>query len=94
MALGAARLQRLNLIPVAVDTHIRKVSRELCVAEIGDAGLPKAHAAIRTAWLKAVDGADVTGPPGMAGTCSALNAPLWALGKYDGCDYYQNLVAE
>ena len=93
-ALGGARLQRLDLIPVAVDTHIRKASRAFGVGDLGYAKASTADPAIRAAWLKAVDGAAIAGPWGAAGTCAALNAPLWLLGKYDGCDYYTNLVAE
>ena len=88
VTLGGARLENLDLIPVAVDTHIRKVSKELGIAETEGASDYAADPAIRAAWLKAVDGADIAGPPGAEGTCAALDPALWALGKY-GCDHYK-----
>ena len=90
-ALGGARLEDLSRIPIAVDTHIRKVSKELRVVDSGDAKEHILDQAIRSAWLKAVDGAIVAPSTGVAGSCAALNSPLWLLGQY-GSNHYKHLV--
>ena len=90
-ALGSAELKDLALAPVAVDTHVRKVSRGLRVVDAGEARDPVVDRAIRAAWLIAVETAEVEGPAGAAGTCAALNSPLWLLGKH-GWHCYEHLV--
>lgn len=86
--LGCADLQRMDRVPVAVDTHIRKVSRKLGVVDAGTARPAVADPAVRAAWLAAVDGVAIAGPGDAAGTCAALNSPLWILGKYRCADHH------
>ena len=93
-ALGSADLDSLDFVPVAVDTHIRKVSKALRVVDADEETKDRiVDPAIRAAWLAAVEGTEVEGPAGAVGTCAALNAPLWLLGKHGWC-CYMHLVQE
>ena len=89
-ALGSAHLENLDRVPVAVDTHVRKVSKALRVVDADEEVKDRVvDPAIRAAWLDAVDEVAVVGPKGIAGTCAALNSPLWLLGKH-GWDCYEH----
>lgn len=81
-ALGCTELKNLDRVPIAVDTHIRRVSKGLGVVDAHDARDSVVDPAIRAAWLDGVEEAEVRGPAGAAGTCAALNSPLWLLGKH------------
>lgn len=78
---GGAGIRRIERIPVAVDVHVRRVTRNLGVAATGETGGKRA---IQAAWHAAVGAGDVPGPPGIAGTCAALDPALWFFGKH-GC---------
>lgn len=93
VVLGSADLENLALVPVAVDTHVRRVSKALGVVDAGKARAPIVDRAIRAAWLAVVDEAELVGPVGAAGTCAALNSPLWLLGKH-GWQCYKRWVPE
>ena len=86
---GGARIANLRIAPVAVDVHVRRASEALGVCETRGWPSEIAREAVQRAWRDAVRTASVSGPAEAAGTCAALNAPLWTLGKF-GCDAYQN----
>ena len=75
---GGARVHGIERIPVAVDVHVRRVTRNLGVAATDG------KRAIQAAWHAAVSTGDVEGPPGIAGTCAALDPALWFYGRH-GC---------
>ena len=82
---GGAKIERMAKIPVAVDTHVRRVTRNLGVvitAREGAAGKKM----IQSAWRDAVIVGDIGGPSGISGTCAALDPALWFFGKY-GCSH-------
>lgn len=82
---GAARLQRIEKIPVAVDTHVCRATRNLGVVSGGIEG-PAGKRTIQSAWRNAVMAGDIGGPSGIAGTSAALDPALWFFGKY-GCSH-------
>lgn len=79
---GGARIKNLNVVPVAVDTHVRRITECLGVTDTRDCpSTEKARPAIQRFWKKAVDSVDIGGPDGIAGTCAALDPALWYFGK-------------
>ena len=86
---GGAKIENIDIIPVQVDVQVRRATRELGVANPPGEEIDGAvRSVIQDAWRNAVAGAEFGGPPGIAGTCAALDPALWALGKY-GCDHYK-----
>lgn len=83
---GGARVENIDVVDIAVDVHVQKVTENLGVANTHGLAMDKAKPTIRDAWKSAVDGAEFGGPPGIAGTCAALDPALWAYGKY-GCGH-------
>ncbi len=81
---GGAEVENIHVVPVAVDVHVRRVTENLGVASTTSLPMRKAKPVIRAAWKSAVDAARFGGPPGIAGTCGALDPALWAFGKH-GC---------
>ena len=79
---GGARIKNLNVVPVTVDTHVRRITERLGVTDTRDcSSTEKARPAIQRFWKKAVDAVDIGGPDGIAGTCAALDPALWYFGK-------------
>ena len=83
---GRAVIDRIETIPVAVDVQVRRVTENLGVTATRGLPLRKAKPVIHTAWMEAVSEADIGGPPGIAGTCAALDPALWFFGKH-GCGH-------
>lgn len=83
---GGAEVENIDVVDIAVDIHVRKVTENLGVANTHGLAMDKAKPTIRDAWKSAVAGAEFGGPPGIAGTCAALDPALWAYGKY-GCGH-------
>ncbi len=75
---GGASVHGIERIPVAVDVHVRRVTRNLGVAETGG------KRAIQAVWHSAVSAGNVPGAPGIKGTCAGLDPALWFYGKH-GC---------
>lgn len=75
---GNADIEQIKIIPVAVDTRVRRVTEQLGVT--GTQGLPphRASKCIQSAWFRAVEVASFGGPPGIEGTCAALDPALWS----------------
>ena len=82
---GGASIDNIDMLPVAVDVHVRRVTENLGVTNTRGSDLEKSvRQTIQHAWLNAVAATDIGGPPGIAGTCAALDPALWLFGKY-GC---------
>ena len=82
---GAARVKRIARIPVAVDTHVRRTTRNLGIVDRGLEGATGKRI-VQSAWRDAVMAGNVGGPTGIAGTAAALDPALWFFGKY-GCSH-------
>lgn len=83
---GGASIDQLEVVPVAVDVHVRRVTEYLGVVDVGDPQGSGARRTIQAAWKDAVVAGGVGGPLGTAGTCAALDPALWFFGKY-GCSH-------
>ena len=90
VAPGAAEIDNLEIIPVAVDTHVRRVTENLGVTATRGRSLEEARPVIQDAWRAAVETISIGGPPGMANTCAALDPALWSFGRY-GCGHCERL---
>lgn len=83
---GRARIDRIEIIPVAVDVQVRKATENLGVTATRRLPLRQAKPVIQQAWKDAVSEAGITGPTGIEGTCAALDPALWFFGKH-GCGH-------
>jgi hypothetical protein len=81
---GGAAIGGLEVIPVAVDTHVQRVTEMLGLVAPRD--LDDSHRRrIQSVWFEAVADAGAFGAPaGIDGTAAGLDPALWALGK-EGC---------
>ncbi|MCY3819943.1 MAG: hypothetical protein OXH52_11360 [Gammaproteobacteria bacterium] len=84
---GGASVHGIERIPVAVDVHVRRVTRNLGVAATPETGGKRA---IEAAWHSAVSAGDVPGPSGIEGTCAGLDPALWFYGKH-GCRHCETV---
>ena len=87
---GGAKIDRMAIIPVAVDVQVRRVSENIGVADTRGLSIREAKPIIQCAWQKAVAAANIGGPSGIAGTCAALDPALWFFGKH-GCSYCEKI---
>lgn len=87
---GRSKIARLDSIPVGVDVQVRRVTENLGITSTQDIPLASAKCTIQTAWKDAVDAGDIAGPPGIRGTCAALDPVLWFFGKY-GCSHCERV---
>ena len=83
---GRAVIDRIETIPVAVDVQVRRATENLGVTATHDLPLRKAKPVIHQTWLEAVSEVEIGGPPGIAGTCAALDPALWFFGRH-GCGH-------
>ncbi len=83
---GGAKINGINVLTVAVDVHVKRVTENLGVTQTGDLTVEKAKPIIHAAWQEAVAEADFGGPPGIEGTCAALDPALWFFGMH-GCKF-------
>ncbi len=84
---GGAAISHLDIVPVAVDVQVRKVTENLGVADTR--GLPlrrEVKRRIQSAWAEAVSVAEFGGPLHIGGTCAALDPALWLFGAR-GCSF-------
>ena len=84
---GGARITGMEAIPVAVDTHVRRVSENLGLADTGGLSLRRARPVIQSVWRTAAAG--IEGPEGISGS-AALDPALWFYGK-NGCSHCEAL---
>jgi len=84
---GKARIARVESIPVGVDSHLRRLTRNLGLLDKG-AEIAKVDAnrdaEIRRIWRDAAHRAKIEGPSELGGGPGALDPALWFFGRY-GC---------
>jgi len=83
---GRARIDRIEIIPVAVDVQVRRATENLGVTATRGLPLRQAKPVIQQTWKDAVSEAEIAGPAGIEGTCAALDPALWFFGKH-GCGH-------
>lgn len=81
---GGALIHRADVIPVAVDTHVQRVTEMLGLVQVRE--LEDRHRSdIQRVWFEGVSAAGIFGAPeGIDGTAAGIDPALWALGK-EGC---------
>jgi hypothetical protein len=79
---GGAAITSLEVLPVAVDVQVRKVTEYLGVTATEGLDLEAARPLIQGAWQADVRKAGAVGPPGLDGTAAALDPALWFYGKW------------
>ncbi len=80
VAPGGAHIKNMHVVPVAVDVHVKRVTKNLIASRSQD------RKSIEQAWHHAVRNTEFTGPDGLSNTCAALDPALWTFGKY-GCSH-------
>ena len=83
---GNTRIDDMDVIPVSVDVHVRRVTENLLITDSRDLPTSEATPKIQEAWRQAVAAAQIGGPPGIAGTCAAMDSALWFFGRH-GCSH-------
>jgi hypothetical protein len=83
---GEATLTSLEVVPVAVDVQVRKVTEYLGVTATEGLDLEAARPVIQSAWENDIRQNGAVGPPGLEGTAAALDPALWFYGKW-GCTF-------
>ena len=83
VAPGDAKIENMHVIPVAVDVHVARVTKNLIPT------VAKDRESVQRAWHQAVLNAEISGPEGLSNTSAALDPALWTFGKY-GCSYCEN----
>ena len=90
VAPGGAAIDDMDIIPVAVDVHVRRVTRNVGVVDTLGVSEGEARRVIQDTWCAAVARTRIGGPPGIADTCAALDPALWLFGKF-GCSHCENV---
>ena len=90
VAPGGATIDDIDIIPVAVDVHVRRVTANLGVADTPDMSEDEARQVIQGTWHGAVARTSIGGPLGIADTCAALDPALWLFGKF-GCSHCEKV---
>jgi hypothetical protein len=83
---GGARVSGLEVLPVAVDVQVRKVTEYLGLTDTAGQDLDKARPVIQDAWRAALRAHPAVGPPELEGTAAALDPALWFFAKW-GCSH-------
>ncbi len=81
---GGSSITNLDILPVAVDVQVRKITEYLGVSETRGMDLERARAPIQDAWHPCVEGVEAPGP--LAGTSAGLDPALWFYAKW-GCTF-------
>lgn len=83
---GAATIRRMQVIPIAVDVQVRKVTEYLGITDTGGEDLEAVRHQIEEAWSREVAASAPIGPPGLDGTAAALDPVLWFYARW-GCTH-------
>lgn len=83
---GGATLTSLEVVPVGVDVHVRRVTENLGLTATAGEDLERARRCIEDAWGDDVRASGAAGPPGLEDTPAALDPALWFFGKW-GCAF-------
>ena len=86
VAPGGAKIDEIDIIPVAVDVHVRRVTENLGVLDTKGVSDEQTRQEIQDTWRAAVATTMIGGPPGLIDTCAALDPALWMFGKF-GCSH-------
>lgn len=81
---GGAHIRNIDVLKLAVDVQVRKVSEYLSVAQTSGFKLDDVRSEIQEAWADAAD--DAVGTPPLQKTLAALDPALWFFGRW-GCSY-------
>ena len=87
---GRAKIDKIDIIPVAVDVHIRRATENLGVTNTRGLTLEKAKPLIQAAWREAVSMTNIGGLMGISGTCAALDPAMWFFAKH-GCSHCEKV---
>ena len=87
---GSAKIANIDIISVAVDVHVRRVTENLGVSDTRGMSLDEARPVIQSVWRAAVAETNIGGPAGIANTCAALDQALWVIGKH-GCSHCEKV---
>ncbi len=87
---GSAAVEHIEIVPVAVDVQVRRISNFLGVADTRGMTLERATPVVQKAWLEAAADAKFGGPERIADTCAALDPALWFHAKW-GCTYCERV---
>ena len=79
---GGSRKDEIDIVPVAVDVHVRRVTKSLGVVDTGCMPDREGKRVIQDTWRAAVTRTRIGSPPRIANTCAALDPDLWFFGKY------------
>ncbi len=91
VAPGGAKIDDIDIIPVAVDVHVRRATENLGVVDTRDMSEGEATQVIQDIWRAAVARTRIGGPLGITDTCAALDPALWFFGKY-GCGHCKKVA--
>jgi hypothetical protein len=83
---GGAHISSLEVVPVAVDVQVRKVTEYLGVTATAGRPLEDVRALIQATWARDVATDGAAGPDGLRDTPGALDPALWFYGKW-GCTF-------
>lgn len=81
---GGAEIASLEVLPVAVDVQVRKVTEYLGVTATHGQDLERVRQLIQDAWAEDVRRHGAVGPGPLADTAAALDPAIWFFGKW-GC---------
>ncbi len=87
---GGATIGGMDIIPVSVDVHVRRVTQNLGVVDTLDMSEREARQVIQDTWRAAVARTSIGGPPGVTNTSTALDPALWVFGRL-GCSYCERV---
>lgn len=83
---GEARIDEINVLPVAVDVQVRKVTEHLGVTATSGHDIERVRDRIQRVWQEALAIGNAVGPEPLRGTAAALDPALWFWGKW-GCSF-------
>lgn len=83
---GRAAITSLEILPVAIDVQVRKVTEYLGMTETFGQDLERVRTLIQAKWAEDVRLHGTQGPNHLAGTASALDPALWFYAKW-GCTW-------
>ncbi len=83
---GGAAISSLEVVPVAVDVQVRKVTEYLGVTDTAGRDLEAVRELIQATWAKDVAQHGAVGPDGLRDTPGALDPALWFYAKW-GCTF-------
>ena len=81
---GGAEISNIDVLPVAVDVQVRKVTEYLGVTNTIREKLEDVRELIQQTWAQDVKRHGAEGPPPIANTSAALDPALWFFAKW-GC---------